>query len=50
MKELKPKVTIVGAGISGLTAAVHLHRQGFSIKIIEASDRAGNADNSKNTY
>ena len=38
---MKPKVTIIGAGISGLSAALHLHRQGFSVKIIEASDRPG---------
>lgn len=38
---MKPKVTIIGAGISGLSVALHLHRQGFSVKIIEASDRPG---------
>jgi phytoene dehydrogenase-like protein len=38
---MKPIITIIGAGISGLTAAVYLHRKGFKIKILEASDRAG---------
>jgi len=38
---MNPTITIIGAGISGLTAGLHLHRQGFSVKIIEASDRAG---------
>ena len=38
---MNPKVTIIGAGISGLSAAVYLHRQGFEIQILEASDRAG---------
>lgn len=38
---MKPKVTIIGAGISGLSAALHLQRQGFLVKIIEASDRPG---------
>ncbi|NRT14368.1 phytoene dehydrogenase-like protein [Flavobacterium sp. 28A] len=38
---MKPTITIIGAGISGLSAALHLHRQGFAIKIIEASDRVG---------
>ena len=34
-------VIIVGAGLSGLSAAVHLHRQGRKVFILEASDRAG---------
>ena len=38
---MNPKLTIIGAGISGLSAAVYLHRQGFEIQILEASDRAG---------
>lgn len=38
---MKPTITIIGAGISGLSAALHLHRKGFAIKIIEASDRIG---------
>ena len=38
---MKPKVTIIGAGISGLTAAVYLNKKGFEVQILEASDRAG---------
>ena len=38
---MKPTVTIIGAGIAGLTAAVYLHKKGFKVQIIEASDRAG---------
>lgn len=38
---MKPTVTIIGAGIAGLTAAVYLHKKGFEIQILEASDRAG---------
>ncbi|MFM9825227.1 NAD(P)/FAD-dependent oxidoreductase [Flavobacterium sp.] len=38
---MKPNITIIGAGIAGLTAAVYLHRKGFKIQILEASDRAG---------
>ena len=34
-------VIIIGAGLSGLSAAVHLHRQGRKALILEASDRAG---------
>ena len=38
---MKPTITIIGAGISGLTAAVYLHKNGFPIQILEASDRVG---------
>ncbi|MEO0060098.1 MAG: hypothetical protein RLZZ312_1745 [Bacteroidota bacterium] len=38
---MKPKITIIGAGISGLTSAVMLHRAGFDFKIIEATDCIG---------
>lgn len=38
---MKPTITIIGAGISGLTAAVYLHQKGYSIQILEASDRVG---------
>ena len=34
-------VIIIGAGLSGLSAAVHLDRQGRKVLILEASDRAG---------
>ncbi len=34
-------VLIIGGGIAGLTAARKLHRRGFSVKIIEATDRVG---------
>jgi phytoene dehydrogenase-like protein len=37
----KHDVIIIGAGLSGLSAAVHLHRQGRQVLIVEASDRAG---------
>ena len=38
---MKPTITIIGAGISGLTAAVYLHQKGYKVRILEASDRAG---------
>ena len=38
---MKPKITIIGAGIAGLTAAVYLNKKGFEVRIIEATERAG---------
>ncbi len=38
---MKPTITIIGAGISGLTAAVYLYKKGYKIQILEASERAG---------
>lgn len=38
---MKPTITIIGAGIAGLSAALHLHKNGFEVKIIEDSDSAG---------
>jgi monoamine oxidase len=35
------KVLILGAGISGLTAAYELHRKGYDVQVLEASFRAG---------
>jgi monoamine oxidase len=35
------KVVILGAGISGLTAAYELRRKGYDVQVIEASHRAG---------
>lgn len=37
----KHDVVIVGAGIAGLTAAVHLQEKGLDVKILEASDAVG---------
>jgi phytoene dehydrogenase-like protein len=38
---MKPTITIIGAGIAGLTAAVYLDKKGYKIQILEASERAG---------
>ena len=35
------KVIIVGAGMSGIVAAYELQRAGYSVEILEMSDRAG---------
>ena len=40
-KSNKPSVAIVGAGISGLTAAYHLKKNGIDCSIYEASSRTG---------
>jgi monoamine oxidase len=36
-----PTAVIVGAGLSGLTAATSLHREGWEVEVIEARDRVG---------
>jgi phytoene dehydrogenase-like protein len=41
MQKMKSTITIIGAGISGLTAGVYLHQKGYKIQILEANDRAG---------
>ena len=37
------KVTIVGAGLSGMVAAVNLARQGYEVKILEKEKKIGGA-------
>ena len=34
-------VLIIGAGLTGLTAALQLHRRDFSVRILEATERVG---------
>jgi len=41
MLVMTPNITVVGAGFSGLTTAYFLTKQGFNVRIIEKSDRAG---------
>ena len=38
---MKQDVIIVGAGLAGLAAAVHLYRQGQKVLLLEATDRPG---------
>ncbi|KAF7190535.1 putative flavin-containing monoamine oxidase A [Pseudocercospora fuligena] len=40
-------VVVVGAGLSGLSAAVHLHKSGLKVKVLEARDRVGGKTYSK---
>ena len=40
-REKPGRVAVVGAGLSGLTAAYELARKGYSVVIFEAQDRAG---------
>jgi heterodisulfide reductase subunit A-like polyferredoxin len=35
------KIAIIGAGVSGLVAAIELEKEDFEITIIESSDRVG---------
>ncbi len=45
-RELNADVVVVGAGISGLGAALELTKQGYSVLMIEARDRVGGRINS----
>jgi phytoene dehydrogenase-like protein len=38
---MKPTITIIGAGLSGLTAAVYLNQKNYNVQILEATDRIG---------
>lgn len=41
MEQLKTDILIIGAGLTGLTAAFHLTRGGKQVHILECSDRVG---------
>ena len=42
-KPKKPSVLVIGAGLSGLTAAALLARRGLSVSVVEQQDRPGGA-------
>ena len=38
---IKPNIAVIGAGLTGLTAAYYLHKQGHSVTIFEKGSRPG---------
>ncbi len=38
---MKPKIAIIGAGLTGLTTAFYLKKKGLEVQLFEKSDRAG---------
>ncbi len=43
MEKVKSKITVLGAGISGLATAYWLKKEGFDVTVLEASDNPGGA-------
>ncbi|MDB2613527.1 FAD-dependent oxidoreductase [Chlamydiales bacterium] len=41
MKNRSPKVVVIGAGLSGLTAAFRLKKKGYDVAVYEARNRVG---------
>lgn len=41
MKNKKPKIIVIGAGLSGLTACYRLHQNDFDVQLFEARNRVG---------
>ena len=46
----QPRIAIVGAGIAGLTAALHLHDAGYPATVYESSNRIGGRMHSEWNY
>ena len=48
---VKPSALVIGGGVAGMTAALNLAGQGFSVELVEKSDRlGGNALNLNRTW
>ncbi|WP_270813334.1 flavin monoamine oxidase family protein [Exiguobacterium sp. CinTr1] len=47
---MKQQIAIIGAGISGLYAAIQLHQKGYDVTIFEARDRIGGRILTKDGY
>ena len=43
-------VTIIGAGMAGLSAALDLHRAGWQVTVLEARDRVGGRVHTVRTF
>jgi oxygen-dependent protoporphyrinogen oxidase len=46
--ENTPNIVIIGAGLTGLTTAYYLKRQGFKVTVLEKSNRCGGVINTHN--
>ena len=41
------EIVVIGAGLTGLSTAFHLHRQGRDVVILEKADRVGGSPSLK---
>ncbi len=38
---MKPRVVVIGAGLGGLSAAIHLASRGMEVEVFEKNERVG---------